>query len=189
MVSSLTPLNHHSLSVIPLPLPQSTPIPSSLHPGFSSPCHPSLPQRATGAKSLCATRKGRGSPEKEKQARLSWQKRSHFWPKLFCDLSLATMLALEQVSVTNDLKGTKECRNKWCYQAREVPIAKIILIISVVKTPSSVSMVKISLKLNHQINWNLREDNVDLFWPSWLRSTKAWTLSTAQAPSWKYMYP
>ena len=26
-------------------------------------------------------------------------------PKLFCDLSLATMLALEEVSVINDLKG------------------------------------------------------------------------------------
>ena len=28
------------------------------------------------------------------------------------DISLATMLALEQVSVINDLKGTKECRNR-----------------------------------------------------------------------------
>ena len=35
-----------------------------------------------------------------------------FWPKAFCDLSLATMFALEQVSVINDLKGTKECRNR-----------------------------------------------------------------------------
>ena len=32
--------------------------------------------------------------------------------KQFCDLSLATRLALEQASVVNDLKGTKECRNK-----------------------------------------------------------------------------
>lgn len=32
--------------------------------------------------------------------------------KQFCDLSLATRLALEQASVVNDLKGTKESRNK-----------------------------------------------------------------------------
>ena len=31
-----------------------------------------------------------------------------FWSKTFCDLSLVTMLALEQVLVNNDLKGTKE---------------------------------------------------------------------------------
>ena len=45
------------------------------------------------------------------------------------------MLALEQVSVMNDLKGTEECRN---IQAK--------IMISVVKAPSSVSVVKISLK-------------------------------------------
>ena len=28
-----------------------------------------------------------------------------FWPKPFCDLGLAAMLALEQVWVINDLKG------------------------------------------------------------------------------------
>ena len=33
-------------------------------------------------------------------------------PKPFCDLSLVSMLALEQVSVINDLKGTKGFRNK-----------------------------------------------------------------------------
>ena len=35
-----------------------------------------------------------------------------FWSKPFCGLSLATMLALEQVSIINNLKGTKECRNR-----------------------------------------------------------------------------
>ena len=35
-------------------------------------------------------------------------KRSHFWPKSFCDLSLATVLALEQVSVITYLKGSEE---------------------------------------------------------------------------------
>ena len=29
--------------------------------------------------------------------------------------------------------------------------------------------------LNYQTNWNLRGDDVDLFWPSWPQSTKAWT--------------
>ena len=33
--------------------------------------------------------------------------RSHFWTKPFCDLSLATKLALEQVSVISDLKGSE----------------------------------------------------------------------------------
>ena len=35
-----------------------------------------------------------------------------FWSKTFCDLSLATMLALKQVSVINDLEGRKDCRNE-----------------------------------------------------------------------------
>ena len=30
-----------------------------------------------------------------------------FWPKSFCDLNLATMLALKQVSVINDLREQK----------------------------------------------------------------------------------
>lgn len=51
-------------------------------------------------------------------------------PETFCDLSLATALALEQVSLINDPKGTKECREqkgtKDYFQAREVTIAKII---------------------------------------------------------------
>ena len=37
--------------------------------------------------------------------------RSHFWPKPFYDLSLATMLALEQVSVII-LRAVREFRNK-----------------------------------------------------------------------------
>ena len=35
-----------------------------------------------------------------------------FWPKSTWDLSLDTMLALQHVSVINDLKGIKECRDK-----------------------------------------------------------------------------
>ena len=34
--------------------------------------------------------------------------------------------------------------------------------ISVVKTPSSVSMVKISLELNHEIKWKQNNDGIDL---------------------------
>ena len=36
---------------------------------------------------------------------------SHFWLKPFCELSLSTMLFLEQVSVINSFKGKEECRN------------------------------------------------------------------------------
>jgi len=54
----------------------------------------------------------RKSLEKENQAWLSWHKRNHFWSELFCDLSLATMLILEQVSIMNNLKATEEWRNK-----------------------------------------------------------------------------
>ena len=55
------------------------------------------------------TEKGRGLQEKKKESGMVfWHKRSHIWPKLFCDGSLATMLALEQVLIINDLKGTKE---------------------------------------------------------------------------------
>lgn len=35
-----------------------------------------------------------------------------FWPKSTWDLSLDTMLALQNVSVINDLKGIKGCRNR-----------------------------------------------------------------------------
>ena len=38
--------------------------------------------------------------------------RDWFWPKPFCDLSLVTVLALELVSIINDLKRTKEFRNR-----------------------------------------------------------------------------
>lgn len=47
----------------------------------------------------------------------------------------------------------------------------------VVKTGSSESMVKASLKLSHQVNGNLRDGDADLLWPPWLQSTEAWTLS------------
>ena len=52
-----------------------------------------------------------GGPRR-KRIRHGFLDMSHFWPKSFCDLSLATTLALEQVSVINDLKEIKECRNK-----------------------------------------------------------------------------
>ena len=40
-------------------------------------------------------------------------KENPFWPKPFCDLSLAAILALEHVSVINDLKGRNaETREK-----------------------------------------------------------------------------
>ena len=58
------------------------------------------------------SRKGRGSPEKREPGMAFLTQENPFWPKPFCDLNLATKLALEQVSVINDLKGTKECRNK-----------------------------------------------------------------------------
>lgn len=51
---------------------------------------------------------GWGVPGERKLGRVFWAcllLRSHFWPKLSCGLSLATMLALEQVSVASDLKG------------------------------------------------------------------------------------
>ena len=71
------------------------------------------------------------------------------------------MLALEQVSVINDLKETKECRNKRLLPGKSSNNSKDN--IAGVKTPSPVSMVKISLKLNHSNNWNLRGDDLDLF--------------------------
>ena len=53
------------------------------------------------------------------------------------------MLVLEQVSVINDLKGIKECMNKQLLLGKRSNNRKDS--ISDVKTPSSVSMVKISL--------------------------------------------
>ena len=52
--------------------------------------------------------------------------------------------ASPQVSVINDLKGTKECRNKQLLSGKRSNSSKENA--SVVKTPSSVSLVKISLK-------------------------------------------
>ena len=59
-------------------------------------------------RSSCATvsRQGRESPEKE-PGMISGHKRRHFWLNPFCDLNLATMLALKQVSVINDLREQK----------------------------------------------------------------------------------
>ena len=55
------------------------------------------------------------------------------------------MLDVEQVSVINDLKGTKECRNKGQLSGERNNKSKDN--ISVVKTPSSLSLVKTNLKL------------------------------------------
>ena len=54
-----------------------------------------------------ATKYSWASLEKEDQTWLSWLTRSHLGPKLFCDLSLVTMLGLELFSVINDLKKKK----------------------------------------------------------------------------------
>jgi len=70
--------------------------------------------------------------------------KSHFWPNPFCDLSLLTVLAFEQVSVINGLQGKKESRNKGLFSSKRINNNKDNA--SVVKTPSSVSTVKISLK-------------------------------------------
>ena len=74
------------------------------------------------------------SPEKENETWLSWHKKNHFWAKPFCDLSLTTVLALEQFSVTNYLKGAKEYKDKWLPSGRRSD------------SKDSVSKVKISLK-------------------------------------------
>ena len=94
--------NHPFLSILPLPLLQSTPIPSSLHPSFSSPCHPSLPQRPRGSKSLCNPKR-QGFPGEREPGMAFWQKWSHWQSKPFCDLSPTTSL-LEQISVTMILR-------------------------------------------------------------------------------------
>lgn len=60
------------------------------------------------------------------------------------------MLVLGQVSVVNDLKGTKEGRNKQLLGGKKSNNSKDY--ISIVKTSSSLSVVKISLKLNHQVS-------------------------------------
>lgn len=53
------------------------------------------------------------------------------------------MLTLEQVPVINDLKGTKECRNKLLSGRRSNDSKDNA---AVVKAPSSISTVKTSLK-------------------------------------------
>ena len=54
------------------------------------------------------------------------------------------MLVLEPASVTTDLKGTEEWRNKGLLQGKRSDNSKDD--VPVLKTPSSVSLVKISLK-------------------------------------------
>lgn len=70
--------------------------------------------------------------------------RRHFWLKPFCDLILTAILVLKQVSVIKDLKGTKECSNKALLSGKKSNNSKDN--VSLVKTPSSLSIVKISLK-------------------------------------------
>ena len=48
----------------------------------------------------CCKQIGEGVPGERESSMTS------FWSKTFCDLSLATVLALEQVSVIHDLKGS-----------------------------------------------------------------------------------
>ena len=48
------------------------------------------------------------------------------------------MLALEQVSVINDLKGTKECRNKQLFSGKRNNESKGDILL--IKTPNSVSV-------------------------------------------------
>ena len=55
-----------------------------------------------------------------------------------------------------------------------------------VKTPCSVSTVKINLKFNHQTNWNLKGDNADLIWPSWFQSTRKLGLHSLPKPLHEY---
>ena len=61
-------------------------------------------------KSVSKKKKKGGSPLDGAEDCGLWE--GHFWPKPFCDLSLATVLVLEQVSVISDLKVTKLCKNK-----------------------------------------------------------------------------
>ena len=84
-------------------------------------------------KRYLVSKQGGRSLEKKNHARLSWHKRSHFWQKPVCDLSLATMLVLEQVSVFNNLKRTKECRNKCLLPGRRSNNCKDD--VSILRTP------------------------------------------------------
>ena len=75
----------------------------------------------------------------------------------FWDLSLTSKLAPEQISVISDLKGTKEQRllsGKRGNKSKENKLG--------VKFPSSVSKIKICLKLNHPDQLDLRDDDIDL---------------------------
>ena len=110
---------------------------------------------------------GRGLLEKVNQAWLSWPERSHFWPKAFCDLSPVTLLALEQVLVVNDLTGIKKGR-----RPNNTAVTKQAL--------SSSSRGMHSLYLWGPWHWRPPPRcRMEWWrWPSWLQSTKAWTLAS-----------
>ena len=104
----------------------------------------------------------------------------------FCDLNLATVPDLQKVSVVNNFRDKNiqllSGQGKNCTGDNKLAV----------KTPSSVSKVKTSLKdilelfcrtqppawaTNHQINQSLRIDDADLCWPLQLHSTRIWTLN------------
>ena len=104
----------------------------------------------------------------------------------FCDLNLATVPDLQKVSVVKDFRDKNiqllSGQGKDCTGDNKLAV----------KTPSSVSKVKTSLKdilelvcrtqppawaINHQINQRLRIDDADLCWPLQLHSTRIWTLN------------
>ena len=71
-------------------------------------------------------KQGGRSPKKEKLTWLSLHKRDYFWPKTFCDLNLATMLAIELFSVISNLNEQKNAET-FCYQAKEITTEPSIL--------------------------------------------------------------
>ena len=122
-------------------------------------------------RSSCATvsRQGRESPEKEPGI-ISWHKRRQFWLTPFCDLDLATMLVPEQVSVVNDFKGSEEVQQK---QSRNnSSVVKLALV-----PPQGKYIAVWSMSLSSAgTKAPLRCRTEGWCWPSWLLSTKAWTL-------------
>ena len=55
---------------------------------------------------------GQGVPGDREPGMAFWTYENPFWPMPFCDLSLAPVLALEQVSVISDVKRTEEHRDR-----------------------------------------------------------------------------
>ena len=82
---------------------------------------------------------GRKSLERENHAWLSW----HFGLSHSVIQPWSQCLSLNK-SLMNDLKGKKECRNNWLLSGKRSNKSKDNK--SFIKTPSSVSVVKISLK-------------------------------------------